>query len=286
MSEVNKNISDRSRQYVVQLLESVSGKNEKISSKIPDNVIAFIGLAGGCGATTVCCNIASALKELGYRVIIVDTNLMFPSIGYYYDVGDAKSQGDLVSYLGGDTSLNGSITNFDKTSLLYSDRCSILDVISKDDKAGGSLIADTLASLRALYDIVLIDANKDLVYEINNSAVYESDRVFCIMDENISCIANAEKLKSSMSSCGIDINKASLIMNKRTSVHYPQNPIDKLGMELVAVLPFDASIIESGLAGTVFYDSGVAYSKNSRVFCESIASIARKVVSSGGGEVE
>ena len=43
-----------------------------------------------------------------------------------------------------------------------------------------------------------------------------------------------------------------MIINKRTDVAYPTNIIEKLGTNLISILPYDKAIIKCGLDGRVF----------------------------------
>jgi hypothetical protein len=115
---------------------------------------------------------------------------------------------------------------------------------------------------------------------LENTILYNAEQIYLVWDESITSIANTEKIKGSMLISGINYgSKLRVIINRRTSVHYSEFPLKKLGLELVGVLPFDPDIIDNALKGRVFCESGVSTGRNSVTFDRKMSAITDKVLS-------
>lgn len=61
--------------------------------------LAFISAEAGEGKTTVCCNLAIALANLGKRVLVIDADIRRPAIQGFFDIAGSRG---LVNYLAGE----------------------------------------------------------------------------------------------------------------------------------------------------------------------------------------
>lgn len=273
-------IMDKSVRDVFQVLSGV----RNTTKRIPDNVISFIGAAGGTGASTITANVATKLKTMGYSVLVVDANITYP-IQYNY-LGykmSNKNKFDIVSFMNGKCNIGESINNEKDISLLTASNRTIMDLISADKSERVEEFGKATEVLRDFFDFILIDVPNALMLDMVHTCLYISDKVYIVWDENISCIPNTEILKKNMMMCGISYeSKLKLILNKRTSIQYPRVAVDRSGIDMVAVLPFETSVIESGLAANAYITGGASLSKNAPKFVEGITTITEQILSDSG----
>lgn len=272
---------------VKKTFKILAGKENK-STRIPDNIISFIGAAGGVGTSTVVANVATQLKGMGYSVLVIDANISYP-IQYNY-LGyslQSKNKYDIVSFMNGKCNIGESINNDKDISLLYGSNRTIMDLISADKAERVEEFGKAVELLRDFFDFILIDVPNMMMLDIVHTCLYISDKIYLVWDENISCIPNTEILKKNMLMCGVNYeSKLRLILNKRTSIQYPRVAIDKLELDLVTVLPFETSVIEAGLAAKVYITGGASLSKNAPVFVDGIKIIAEKLLEDAGARTD
>lgn len=259
--------------------------NDVRKIRVPDNVIAFIGASGGVGTSTIVANVAHSINKKGYSVIVLDMNLINPvqHILFGYKWKDIKN--DVVDYLSGQCNLGSCIlgNNRNGVQLISSGNRTIVDVINVDNQSKMISWETTIDRLKALYDVVLIDVNNMLMMDLVHASLYKADTIYTVWDENIECITSMERLKKNLDILGIRLG-SNVIINKRTGVQYP-NIFNKLGLELIDILPFDSGIIEASLMGKIFIDGGVEDTKNGSVFASKINDLSEKILNIGGAEM-
>ena len=279
-----QSISEMLNNTTEAALKTLSGQNIGRTENIPDNLIAFMSVAGGAGATTTVVNLASTFRKLGKTVLVVDFNILNPAILHYipYVVKDEKS--DLVGYLMGDYELGDAICNGDIA--LLTARARTLDVFVRvDTGAVAKVVEDTLHNLRTLFDVVLIDIPTNFVAsEIVSTALNTCDRLYLVWNETIDCIANTEALRMNMAVSGIEYESKmrSIILNQRTNVFYSAMPIEKLNLKIDCVLPFELGIRESCLRQEIFVVKGLAHSGYAKAYCSELLGLANKILEECG----
>lgn len=263
---------------------NILGGTEQSSKRLPDNIISFIGAAGGCGVSTLVANTAVTLRDKGYSVLVIDANVTYPSqynyLGYKLE---SKNVHDLVSFMNGRCNIGESIRNDKEISLLFANNRTIMDLISIDKMDKVESFSKALDVIRDFFDVVLIDVPNTLMLDLAHTCLYVSDSIYLVWDEALDCIPNTEILKKNMLMCGISYeSKIRLVLNKRTSVQYPKVAIDKLGLDLVSVVPFEVSVIDTGLAAQVYVKKGASMSKNATEFVSCIDKICDRILSDAG----
>lgn len=266
------------------ILKKLSGGKVSHSKKLIDNLITISSASGGAGASTISSNVAcTATNEYGMRVLIIDLNILLPVQHMYFGVKQDIDKPDLVGYLLGKNTLGDAIEHTKLASILFANNRSLMDYINCESDQAINNFESALDGLRALYDLIIIDAPMNIENTLCNYAFYHADQIYLVWDEGISSIANSEKIRRNMASCGIDAyTKTKVILNKRTDIHYSDYPFKKLNMELVQILPFEQDIIYSSLNSQIFCDKGASSSKNSAYFCGGIQNLTQKILEIGG----
>lgn len=265
------------------ILKGLSGGPIKYKPKVIDNLVVFVGATGGAGTSTIVANLAYTIKKLGLTVLVIDLNILYPIQYSYLGIKQALDRPDLVSFLLGRNSLGESIVTKGDISLLSSNNRNIMDYISCDTEECSKTFSEAIERLRLLFDLIIVDCPVNLEMDIVNTMLYRADSIYTVWDENIACISNVDKIRQNMELSGIGyFNKMKVVFNKRTSIHYSKYPFDQLGLEVIAMFPFDISIIESGLRGEVFCAKGASMSRNARFYVDEMGRLATKVLEIGG----
>lgn len=264
------------------VLTTLSGANQKVEEVLPDNVISFIGAAGGVGTTTLISNVTYMIRKLGKSVIVIDSNLLYPSVPNHLGYKTLNDKHDLVTFLGGSSKLSECIYH-DRArgSVLSAKNKNIMDCVHVDNEKVQNTIIETVKELRKLFDVVLIDTS---LYQINsditNLLLYLTDKIYMVWDENANCIQNTEIIKNTMKLCGINHEGKleKVIFNKRTDLYYPKDVFDKLGLKLGVVLPYEAGVVESAFYRHIYIEKGIAHSKYASYFCNGIGEIVKMIL--------
>ena len=279
-----KDFSTFTSESATNILKQLSGGKINYNKKVIDNLIVISSASGGAGASTIVSNLAfTAANEYSMRVLVIDLNILMPVQHMYFGIKQDINKPDLVGYLLGKNTLGEAIEQGNSASVMFANNRSLMDYINCESDQAVSNFESALDGLKGLYDLIIIDTPMAIENTICNYAFYHADQIYLVWDEGISSIANSEKIRRNMASCGIDAyTKTKVILNKRTAIHYSDYPFKKLNMELVQILPFEQDIIYSSLSSQIFCDKGASRSKNSAYFCGGIQQLTQKVLEIGG----
>lgn len=283
---VQINLADTINETAQNIARDLSGIDSLSGKKVAENVIAFTGLAGGCGASTILANVAYLMAKKHYSVLVIDTNVMYPTQHIYFSIKQQLERDDFVSFLTGEKKLGDCIVHKNGIGVLSSNNRNIIDAVAVEDKLASDNYTEFLERACTLFDLVLIDCQNKVESEIVNTSFYRCDKLYCVMDENIECVSNYTRLKNNLQITGIDYTKIRVIFNKRTNIFYPESVFKELDIALISILPFDTAIIESGLGSKIFVKDGVSSSKNANLFAKRISLLANIIIKEGGGETE
>lgn len=279
-----KDFSTFTSESATNILKQLSGGKINYNKKVIDNLIVISSASGGAGASTIVSNLAfTAANDYSMRVLVIDLNILMPVQHMYFGIKQDINKPDLVGYLLGKNTLGEAIEQGNSASVMFANNRSLMDYINCESDQAVNNFESALDGLKGLYDLIIIDTPMAIENTICNYAFYHADQIYLVWDEGISSIANSEKIRRNMASCGIDAyTKTKVILNKRTAIHYSDYPFKKLNMELVQILPFEQDIIYSSLSSQIFCDKGASRSKNSAYFCGGIQQLTQKVLEIGG----
>lgn len=112
------------------------------------------GAHPGCGATYIAANLGVVFSELGLRTLIIDANLKRPRL---HTVFNWPQDGGLATMIAGNASPSSYVAplgQFRDLSFLPAGR----RAARMSSRIGNGVLANTLASLRQAYDVVICDA--------------------------------------------------------------------------------------------------------------------------------
>lgn len=195
-----------SRSELVKLVQRVFLLPDQAGRK----VVAFAGVEGGTGCSSICAGAAEALAaQVEGPVCVVDANLKRPSLHEYFKAPNVKGLSDAVFS-------PGPIQDF--VHKLPGGRLQLLAAGSKASRLMGALNTDQLRSrmteLREKYNYVLIDAPA-----INGSPVAVllgrlADGAILVLESDATRREVARVAKESFESAGVRLLGA--VLNKRT----------------------------------------------------------------------
>lgn len=280
------NLSEGFNSTVKNIGKELSGAdfNEKRKKMILDHIFCFTGLAGGVGTSTIVANTAFSLKKKGYSVLIIDTNIMFPIQHSFFKIKQEVSTKDFFSFLNGECTLGECIKYpiGHELGVIIANNRGLIDLVDAETKESANAFIELLERVGSLFDFVLIDTGNNLNSELTNAALYKADRIIAVMDENIECLSNYNRLTQAMGTCGIDYSTIKTVMNKRTSIQYSKSNFKSFGIDLIAMLPFDLGVIGSGLKGELFCQNGESMSRTASAFVTGIADLAYEIAKLSG----
>lgn len=286
ISNNNKSITSKVNEVTQTLITELSGKNQTFNKKVIDNIFSFVGLAGGVGTSTIVSNVAKALVDKHFSTVIIDLNICAPVHQVYLKVEQKAKKPDIVSLLSGENSLGDSIEIRDGIALLYANNRVLFDKVAMDTPGASANLTAVIEQLSSLFDVVLIDipAHGELNFELTNTALFKSDFIIAVMDENIECIGAYNRLQRNLTYVGISIQNLKVILNKRTNITYPANVFKSLEIDLDVLLPYEISVVEAGLRGNIYVSKGASSSVTAAQFLESIYELRTILLRYGGYE--
>lgn len=279
-----ENLGKVTSDKAVDIIKKLSGADGKSKGNLVDNYIVITNASGGTGASTIACNVAYKAACQGLKVLVIDLNILCPIQHTYLGIKQSVTEkSDLVSYILGKSILADSLDSSHVYSLMYANNRNIADLINCNAEASILTFNDMINKLRRLYDLIIVDCPMNIDNMLCNNVLYNCDAMYVVWDEGLASIANTDRLRRNMSYCGIDsYTKMRVILNKRTYLHYNMYPFKKLNLELVEVLPFDVSVIESSVKAQIFCEKASSNSKNAAIFENSIGSLTDKILKIGG----
>ncbi len=173
-------------------------------------VISFVPTIGGCGATTMACNVAAALAKTA-KTVILDMDLMRGGVANYFDIRPRYTIADVME----------SAEKLDKQFLdnaLAVHSCG-LSVLARPELPEDTLRVNQpglhrlLGVLSRVFDYVVIDSMMSIA-PLYNTALQASDTSVIVMQFNVPSAKNAERFVGSLRRMGLESNKIKLLANR------------------------------------------------------------------------
>lgn len=202
-------------------------------------MIQVIPSAGGCGATTVSCNIATALARHG-STALVDLDLVRGSVATGFDLRPRYTIADLMD-------LNQRLDRQLLDTALAAHEPSGVRILARPElpeeaaRVGVAGIGRLLGLLGSVFDYVVIDSQMSLD-PVYLSVLQAADLNVIVMQLNVPCVRNAERFRAAMQRNGLDHQKVRLVVNRaaRRGWDIDREPVEKaLGQKIDWSIPND-----------------------------------------------
>jgi pilus assembly protein CpaE len=207
------------------------GKKAKIIHVIPTQ--------GGCGSTTVACNVAASLAKTA-KTVLIDMDLVRGGVASYFDtrprytIADVMDTADKVDK----QLLDNALAIHQNSQLAILARPEQPEDTQRINQQGFSRLVNVLGRM---FDYVVLDSimSIDPVYA---TAIQGSDINLIVMQLNVPSAKNAERFVGALRRMGIDADKIKLVVNRFVKKGWDIEPdeVEKaLGLKISWMIPND-----------------------------------------------
>ena len=203
-------------------------------------LIAILSGKGGTGKTSVCAGVATALAELGERVLCIDCDVGLRNLDISLGLADsgALSFLDLCS---GDYSIDQVAAHPEYPSLFFLTAPITCSIDSIDQKAFSAM----LQSVRSRFDYIFLDAPAGIDAGFRLAA-QRADRVILVTGADPAAVRDASRTGDLLYSMGkqnvrLIINRVNRRMISSMSITM-DDVMDDTGLPLLGLVPDDHSV--------------------------------------------
>jgi pilus assembly protein CpaE len=202
-------------------------------------VISFVPTIGGCGSTSVACNVAAALAKTG-KTVLVDLDLMRGGCANYFDIrprytiADVMETGDKVDK----QLLDNALTVHQASGLSILARPDLPEDTGRVNQPG---LHRLLGLLSRIFDNVVVDSMMS-ISPLYNTVLQASDVNVIVMQLNVPSAKNAERFVAALRRMGCESSKVKLIANRYVKKGWDIEPDEverALGLSLSWLVPND-----------------------------------------------
>jgi pilus assembly protein CpaE len=202
-------------------------------------VISFVPTIGGCGSTTVACNVAAILAKTS-KTVLLDLDLMRGGAANYFDIrprytiADVMETADKVDK----QLLDNALTVHTSSGLSILARPDLPEDTARVNQPG---LQRLIGLLSRIFDNVVIDSMMSIA-PLYNTVLQASDVNVIVMQLNVPSAKNAERFVGSLRRMGCEASKIKLVANRYVKKGYDIEPEEverALGLSLAWKIPND-----------------------------------------------
>jgi septum site-determining protein MinD len=192
-------------------------------------VCTIAGGKGGVGKTTTAVNVGAALQEAGHDVVVVDADLGMANLGSMLGIEHAET---LHEVLAGDAAVSEALTDAPGGLTIIPGEQS-LEAFADADPAK---LRKVIKTLRNAYDVVLIDTGAGLSHEVAVPLGLADGILLVTTPDDV---AVGDTVKTAQLADRIEGSVIGVVLNRVTKHTDVAEISDRLGFELLAVVPDD-----------------------------------------------
>jgi pilus assembly protein CpaE len=203
-------------------------------------IIHVIPTMGGCGSTTVACNVAASLAATGSKTCLVDLDLIRGGVASYFDTRARYTIADIM-----DTGekldkqlLDNALVLHKKSNLALLARPELPEDTQRVTATGVQRLHNILGRL---FDFAVIDSimSIDPVYA---ATIHAADLNVIVMQLNVPSAKNAERFVGALRRMGIEASKIRIVVNRYVKKGWdiaPEEVERALGLKIAWSVPND-----------------------------------------------
>ena len=202
-------------------------------------VIHVVPTVGGCGSTTIACNIAAALAKTA-KTVLLDMDLVRGGVAGCFDARPKYTIADVMESAEklDKQLLDNALTIHPRSGLAILSRPEVFEDTQRVNAPG---VARLLGVLGRIFDYVVIDSmmSIDPVY---SSVIAATDVHLMVMQLNVPSARNAERFVGTLRRMGVEGSKIRLVVNryvKKGSDIEPDEVERAMGLKISWMVPND-----------------------------------------------
>ena len=235
-------------------------------------VAGFFSSKGGCGATTICCHVASEIGKLGQRVLLADFDVDAGSVGFLMK---AKTQYSLM-----DAVNNLHRLDFNYWKALVSNGLTNLEVIAGPEINGGQQLPrqedlrHVLNFVRGQYDWTVIDLGRSLTAS-TNAILDDIDEAYLVTTLDVPALHRTKQIVQALLDRGYPKTRLNLVLNRiPTRLDVEPGDLQKmLGVPVTGMVPDEYGELYESYSEGKLLPSGSNLGRQFAKFASKIAGI-------------
>jgi pilus assembly protein CpaE len=207
------------------------GKRAKLINVIPT--------IGGCGSTTVACNLAASMAQTR-KTALIDLDLVRGGVGGYFDmrprytIADVMQSAERVDR----QLLDNALAVHKKTNVAILSRPDLMEDTQRVNQPG---LVRLFNIIGRMFDAVIIDSmmSVDPMYA---TTVQSADTNVIVMQLNVPSAKNAERFVASLRRMGVESSKIKIVVNRFVKKGWDIDPAEverALGLKISWLIPND-----------------------------------------------
>lgn len=202
-------------------------------------IINFIPTQGGCGATTIACNLAASLAQ-SRRTALIDMDLTCGGVAGYFDarprytIADVMQSAERVDR----QLIDNALWTHKRTNVQLLARPELIEDTQRVNQPG---IVRLLNILGRMFDAVVIDSPMS-VDPMHATTLQSADTNVIIMQLNVPSAKNAERFVGALRRMGVEGSKIKIVVNRFVKKGWDIDPIEverSLGLKISWLIPND-----------------------------------------------
>lgn len=200
---------------------------------------------GGVGKTTTTANLGTGLAALGYKVVVVDTDIGLRKLDLVMGLGN-RIVYDIVDVTSGRHPLKKALIKDKRFEGLY-----LLPAAQTKDKTSvnAGQMKKLCEELKKQFDYVFIDCPAGIEQGFKN-AIAGAEQAIVVTNPEVSAVRDADRIIGLLESNGFSkprliINRIRPQMVKQGEMLGIEDLLDLLGIELLGIIPEDDNILIS-----------------------------------------
>ncbi|HEX8521739.1 MAG TPA: AAA family ATPase [Tepidisphaeraceae bacterium] len=202
-------------------------------------IVHVIPTMGGCGATSIACNVAASLARHA-KTLILDLDLIGGAVGNAFDLRPRYSIADVMDL---STDLDKALID----NAIAVHRPTGLAVLARPEAPEDSLrvsrqgLTRLLGITSRIYDYIIIDSSMSLD-PLYAAAIQSADVNLLVMQLNVPSAKNTERFMGAIRRLGLDANRMQVVVNRAAKKGWDIEPADverALGVKISWMIPND-----------------------------------------------